>query len=479
MRFSFSSFFDSLRDWIITRLRDYWREHCDDDTPAGETITVDNQSGLFSGGEGNDTITATHDENTAGYYLSRSPFYDPSEQFIEMGTWSASAGWQWDPETTPYPADRELEGLTALQGGAGDDSISATGVAIDIDGGSGNDTISARNDTDDGFTESHQIFLRGGDGNDSITVNGIDVLTRGGAGNDRITVSGTRMDVRSGDGNDTLTLSGRDMEIDGGEGADVIDVTGLTNSWIRMGGDDILIGRGDGADGLRFYVTPGADFSGTSSNDNIIADGGDSTINGGAGNDTLTVDGDTELSSTLIGGLGNDRLEGNERWDVHWAYEHFRYADMLGRSNDVLDGGAGNDIINFDLADTVYGGAGADRLTGFADIRQASLVRDFNPDEDELQIELDPAICTAADGSFSISDVSILWTGTEMLIQVDGQTVMRIESDEYLEVGFRIDSRVFGDYGDPGTFYYVNRNGHVVDPAALDVVVNRYEDYIG
>jgi len=66
-------------------------------------------------------------------------------------------------------------------------------------------------------------------------------------------------------------------------------------------------------------------------------------VNGGAGNDVLTGNANT---NTLIGGLGNDTLSG------------------LG-GNDVLIGGAGNDTLIYDAADTlqVDGGTGRDTLS--------------------------------------------------------------------------------------------------------------------
>jgi Ca2+-binding RTX toxin-like protein len=109
------------------------------------------------------------------------------------------------------------------------------------------------------------------------------------------------------------------------------------------GGDDTIIG-GDG-------------------NDTIDGLGGDDVIYGGAGNDTLSGgDGDDKLygdagNDVLNGGAGNDILYGGKGADVLRG----------GDDNDQLFGQAGNDKLFGDAGnDTLVGGAGKDKLDGGA-----------------------------------------------------------------------------------------------------------------
>ncbi len=470
--------FASFRDWLNT-VRDYIDDWLGGGggtptTPPGETITVTNQDGLFSGGEGDDTITATRDIAGAVYSRDHSEFYEETDNFELGGTW-ATLNWRWDPTDTPYPGTGVLAGLTALQGGAGNDSISATGRAIDIDGGTGNDTISAHNDASGGtWSQPSHIYARGGEGDDNITATGAAVVVRGDAGNDTITINGRGMNVSGGAGNDSLTLSGRDMSVIASAGADVIDATNLTNSWIQLDAEDRLI-LGTGSVWLRFHLGEGANFTGNAIRNDVLTQGG-GTVDGGGGDDFLQLQEGNDLSSTLLGGDGNDTVLGNYTDKFPWAHELFRYAMHVGSTNDVLNGGAGSDYIIFDLADTVTGGAGNDRLVGYAGIGQTSRVNDFDRGEDRLQINLDPATCTAADGSFSTGDITWAWDGQTITFRVDGQEVMVIETDEYLKIGFQIEEgNGPHDPYSPTPTHYVDLNGNGVNPSTCDVIINRFE----
>lgn len=115
------------------------------------------------------------------------------------------------------------------------------------------------------------------------------------------------------------------------------------------------------------------------------------------------------------------------------------------------------------------GGAGADRLVGYADTAQTSQVGDFVPSQDELPINLNPAACTAPDGSSATGDVSVVTLGRETRIQVDGVDVTIIEASAPLAVG--------PEMGDPDLedICHVDLEGNEVSRSALDVIVDRHE----
>ena len=148
----------------------------------------------------------------------------------------------------------------------------------------------------------------------------------------------------TGDSHVTITGAKRGT-ITTGSGDDVIDVTAQSNGagWsnafdIESGaGDDIITIRGD-----RSYTT--ADVDAGDGNDTVtFTGGGAATLDGGAGDDTLTGGGGAD---TLIGGLGDDTLVG-------------------GDGNDSLDGGDGADNLSGDAGnDVLQGGQGGDHLFG-------------------------------------------------------------------------------------------------------------------
>lgn len=162
----------------------------------------------------------------------------------------------------------------AIRGGAGDDVIDGLDGNNIILGDDGNDSIT---------TGIHDDVIYGGDGHDVITdITGSDTVY-GGAGDDRITLNGT-----------ALTRY-RTNSVYGGEGNDTIDVTEFSRGNLLDGGtgdDAIRVGRSDPFKSAYY-----------------------------------------NLSSTFIGGIGNDRLEGGAAGDTY-----------------IFNRGDGQDVIN-DFAD--------------------------------------------------------------------------------------------------------------------------------
>ncbi|RCW79427.1 calcium-binding protein [Paracoccus lutimaris] len=394
----------------------------DDSSSDDQPITATNEDGEVTGTDGNDTIISTRDSAVATFDLR--PFE------TDEGAWQwPDSDSSWDPED-PVPEGGLLPGLTALNGGAGNDSITATGVSTDVDGGAGNDTITANSD---------------------------------GLG----TVGPTTMFVRGGDGNDLITASGSNMLVTGGDGTDTLSLGGMTESSVVISGDDIVTGRGDGEDGLVFIVEDGGSFTGNASEDLIILRES-SSADGGAGDDWLRTDYGYSGSSTLTGGAGNDLLVGNHARAHGPDSESTLYTWNIGNSNDVLNGGTGDDQIYFDLADTVTGGAGADLLTGFADVGQTSVVTDFTAGEDVLRVNIEPT--TEAGTISDFANVTVVEQDGNTLIQISGSDVVRIEGATGLSVGYEVGHP---SPGEPPT--YTDRDGNPVDAASLDVVINNFE----
>ncbi|WP_202783962.1 calcium-binding protein, partial [Bathymodiolus thermophilus thioautotrophic gill symbiont] len=136
-------------------------------------------------------------------------------------------------------------------------------------------------------------------------------------------------------------------------------------------------------------VTTGNTLNGTSS-ETLIGGAGDDTINGGTGHDTIyggagddIIKGGTGGNTIIYGGAGDDNINGGDSYNIiHGGAGNDNING--GGSFNVLHGGAGNDNINGgdsyniiygDAGDDIikggtggnaiiYGGAGADTLTG-------------------------------------------------------------------------------------------------------------------
>ena len=235
-----------------------------------------------------------------------------------------------------------------------------------INGSSGDDTLTGTANAD---------TISGLAGNDSILGGAGDDLIYGGAGNDTIEGGAGRDTVYGGTGNDVWlagdTQSNTDLVYleDGDDYAQA--------GYFSAGSPDTLDG-GAGNDTLSLDFLPGnvgitlnddgtsttvsftsvvRNFENVIGNDSANALTGNSAANlldGAAGNDTLSGGGGND---TLLGGAGADSLLGGTGND---------YLDG-GADNDTLDGGTGNDtLIGGSGADQLAGGEGADLLDGGA-----------------------------------------------------------------------------------------------------------------
>ncbi len=236
----------------------------------------------------------------------------------------------------------QFHGADFINGGDGADQIWGDGGADTIYGGAGNDVIYGDNTVELLAAEFHGAdYLDGGAGDDTLYGGGGADALVGGDGNDKL-VGGDGADyLNGGAGNDIYEADAGDFVTDAG-GANAISfaATGVTS--VVSAGADVLVNYGtDGtltvADALRGSM---ATVNGQSIASWLQANltGGaivatsqaGQTLQGGAGNDTLTA---LHEGSTLKGGKGANTLVGSS------------FADILhaGPGNDTLAGGAGKD----------------------------------------------------------------------------------------------------------------------------------------
>ena len=287
----------------------------------------------LSGGEGNDTILLTERGRTG--------------DVIGGGTINGNAG--NDTITIAGLAP----GLT-VDGGPGEDRITAGSRAIAIDGGDGSDVI---------FGTPENDILSGGSGSDRITAYGGDDTIDGGSGNDTIDAGPGHDNVSGGDGadeilggmgDDIIDGGGDSDSIEGGSGHDVIAGGTGADSIFGHSGADLLIGDtydDTNAETLRDLLRELAEGTVPASAIDVLGIG--SADNGAGGDDTLIGGGGPDV---IFGGEGNDFLFGGN-FLVTGESEVIEEDD-----NDFLDGGAGNDEL---FGDDAHGKTG-DRDTGIA-----------------------------------------------------------------------------------------------------------------
>ncbi len=347
---------------------------------------------LVDGGEGVNNLYVNGSSDSENLIVLYSDLFDPTAIDIDVNNISLaitaksiqgiklSGGNVADQFTVQNLAGTPLQSLIVDMG------IDANfGDTVTFDGTIGNDTIGVGSDvlrdvlvtglsykarvTGFNFNPAapvvDKIIVNGDAGYDTLFVNAsmtapAGVRLNGGIGNDLLyseapdlTNPGGRFRVMldGGSGIDEFTVSQGSVYLVG-SGADILHIDGnvLNNQMGIVMGLDVLNYTLDGSL-IQYNVT---DYSGTLS---IDAQGGNdvvflqaygfaSTVVGGLGNDRIDASG-MNIPVYLYGGDGNDALYG-------------------GSSQDVIDGGAGNDTIQGNQGfDTIYGGDGSDLFSWY------------------------------------------------------------------------------------------------------------------
>jgi Ca2+-binding RTX toxin-like protein len=279
--------------------------------PGNDTLvegTTSTPGETFSGGPGIDTVD--YSARTAAVSVAIDP----------LGVITSGAG----PTATGDPTQGATEGdvildADVIKGGTGNDQLMGglTG-AVTLNGGLGNDLFAEGDDTYNGGTET----IQGGGGTDTV-----DYSLR------------THSLVIALDG---ATASG---DPHGNSGAGEKDIVGTDVSNVKWGGTATMTTATVTGNSLDNVFTPGA---------------GTNAIFGLAGDDTMLegADANNNGNDTFHGGTGTDTVDYSSRtndltvtMDDHTA------------SGDTVNGEA--DVIDMDV-ENLYGGSGADTLTGNA-----------------------------------------------------------------------------------------------------------------
>ncbi|WP_323783282.1 hypothetical protein [Thalassovita sp.] len=364
-----------------------------------------NDEAIIRAGGGNDVVT--------GAALGTNALLgEGDDSYSSDGEGNVVHGEAGDDEIISTATTQSEGAIERLYGGIGDDTISSAMEEARLYGGFGDDEISG----------AASSSISGGEGDDILAV------TTEGTGPD---VGETQ--IRGDQGNDTITGSATDDEILDHQ-AGTVSVEGFDNDIVSAGaGDDVLMHQfgddsysGGAGDDLLYSIQDEADAA----PDAVVFDGEE-------GDDTL-VGSIVGAGDNLIGGAGDDLLvSGMVRGDVSSETVGETTTLTIERAigdagADTLDGGAGDDIILFDRADSVAGGDGADdfRLDLNDDAAadgDFAIITDYDRAEDVIALHVadaGAATVTIANGA-SASTVSV---DGLVVLQLDG--VLDLSADD-------------------------------------------------
>ena len=362
-----------------------------------------------------------------------------------------------------------------VNGLAGDDTVTLSASA-----GTLGDSVFALSDGDDTFDiatanstgfDYQSASIRGGGGEDTINIGTFsseinNVSVNGNEGDDTINVNLTSIDgtasaitVIGGASSDTITVTSDDEVFDlyvgGGADDDSITYEGGTFS------DSTLIG-GFGTDTATAYMTVDSSLiqmgngtdGDTDSADTLVYSGviANSTVKGGAGGDTLTMQlVDNSTATVIEGNAGNDTLNISALGGADFESTSIRggqgddtitLSGVVNATNVSADifGGAGDDDINFIGVSGIQirGGAGADAIewrTG-----EATYVLDFGDSNEGSSDTI------AAGGAVTGDTVEFTIDGSDVSVKTSETVETAVDGTTY-ELAFTGGGVYFGGTG--------------------------------
>jgi hypothetical protein len=332
------------------------------DMGDGATAAGVNQAPFTLNGEtGNDGLigSSANDQLDGGAQLD-TLFNNPGDDVLIGGT---------EGDNVNYTANTAGQGI----------DVTLDGVANDNDGLGGTDNV------------------------------GTDIeLIQGGAGDDTIDASGNggvNVSLRAFDGNDTVTGSTvGDNDLQGGNGEDEINALGGNDGGLRGDAGNDTINGGDGNEGSIQGGSGNDTMNGDAGNDNLEGQDGNDILDGGAGTDTVGHGTEDTGNDFLRGGTGNDTFGGGPGidrvlYDDHAAGVTVTIDGVANDGNDTDDTAANPDVPADNVGTTVEAITGSnfnDTLTG----RCANVNETFAPIGGDDTVNGDPAGCATPGNDF-------------------------------------------------------------------------------
>lgn len=158
-------------------------------------------------------------------------------------------------------------------------------------------------------------------------------------------------------------------------------------------------------------------------------------VNGGNGNDTITIDAGVTANASITGGAGNDTISGGSGNDTING----------GNDNDSISGGAGADSINGAAGnDTLSGGAGNDTLRGAA----GADMMDGGDNDDDIAGGADNDTAIGGNGNDSIANDG----GDDQLLGGAGDDTLRCGGGADVAHGEAGNDSILGGIGDDSLY---------------------------
>ena len=269
-----------------------------------------------------------------------------------------------------------------LDAGNGNDSISNTGTNVTINAGSGNDTINNAahgnaflystgdgNDLITGFNENDTLEIQSGsfivslnDNDALVSLTSGEIITLEGAAGLNLNITGKNLlDV-------TLSPDGESYR-NAFENATIYG-SGSGNDYIINTGANAAVLAGDGADTIYNYGA-GSYVDAGNGNDYVYnsADGDEATLLGGSGDDTIHVNGSSEIAVDAGGGDNMIYVDSDASNVTVTAGGENDNVRINGSRNISISAGGGSNIVYADTGSaniTVGAGEGDDSINNWA-----------------------------------------------------------------------------------------------------------------
>ncbi|MBB4186323.1 Ca2+-binding RTX toxin-like protein [Sinorhizobium terangae] len=340
---------------------------------AGDTLTGDTAANTFRGGLGADVLDGGDGSDTAD-------FSDKTQSVVIALNGATNA-----VATIGGTAEDTVRNIENIISGSGNDQLTGDAAANTFRGGLGADVLDggAGVDTADYSDKTASVVVSLAGAN-AVTV------SVGGVAEDTLR---NIENIIGGSGNDVLAGDGSANVLDGAGGSDTVDYSASTKQIaVTLNGSNnssVLVG-GIAEDTIRNIenVTGGA------VSDVITGDAQANVINGGAGGDLLKGAGGLDV---IDGGIGSDTIDFSDKTAavvLALAGTANAIATVGGVAEDTVRnienvfGGAGADVLTGDAgSNTLRGGGGTDSLDGGAGIDTA----DYRDKTKSIAVTLDGA----------------------------------------------------------------------------------------
>ena len=319
-------------------------------TADADTIIGDGVANVLDGGGGDDTINGGSGNDTliggsGNDMLIGGAGFDSYDGGSGSDTvsFAGAAGWNIDltagtATTLTGFTTETLASIENIIGSDGNDTITGTNRANDLDGGGGDDLLIGGGGVDNFY---------GGEGFDTVDLSGSNSKWRVdlGAGTAELTTATGNVHTSDFEGIESIIGPRNSMTLLGTSGNEVARGGDFSDIFYTRGGVDEFHG-GLGNDTISFgnygeglmirgsagfaRLGDGTEVTTFTGFENIFATSLDDDITGTAGNNTLV---GRAGDDRIHGGSGDDKIQGDDGDDILTG----------GRGNDVINGGAGND----------------------------------------------------------------------------------------------------------------------------------------